>query len=389
LSPGANVIAQIDGPFIRDEAGQDAEETLYLRSRYREDVFPLEEVKDLATLQSARRLLRGLLKIVAQLHQYNIVHNDICLATVFVAGFFDPDSSLDSIFLAGFSEASGDTTRARSDCFQVFRTVQEFLGRHVKLPRCWTGDEQLDKLWHHLSTSNGDSWPYTAQEVCSLSDISLSPKPEEPKTIMVSKCFTFKHTSQQDVSYISAEDVKEYLSKDAIRCAGKAPSTARIKSLAQKAFAALEPCICDGQITVQDYSYFREHMKERHSNFVLGLRLFMSLPNKYYVKKPIQFNLSFPAPYFSRYGLVNFEYLRNLASTGFNPDTLKPLLPLCHEVRGFPDARGVYISIAHLEIIAERLGLRIEDEYDAENADKILGRVHIPGLVPARSQSNV
>jgi hypothetical protein len=189
---------------------------------------------------------------------------------------------------------------------------------------------------------------------------------------MVSKCFTFKHTSQQDVSYILAEDVKEYLSKDAIRCAGKAPSTAQIKSLAQKAFAALEPCICDGQITVQDYSYFREHMKERHSNFVLGLRLFMSLPNKYYVKKPIQFNLSFPAPYFSRYGLVNFEYLRNLASTGFNPDTLKPLLPLCHEVRGFPDARGVYIPIAHLDIIAERLGLRIEDEYDAENADKSL-----------------
>jgi hypothetical protein len=83
------------------------------------------------------------------------------------------------------------------------------------------------------------------------------------------------------VSYLFADDVKEYLSKDAVRCAGKAPSTSQVRILIQKAFAALEPCIRNGQITVQDYYYFREHMKERHSNFILGLRLFMSLPNKY------------------------------------------------------------------------------------------------------------
>jgi hypothetical protein len=113
-------------------------------------------------------------------------------------------------------------------------------------------------------------------------------------------------------------------------------------------------------------------MKERHSDYNVGLRLFMSLPNKYYIKKPIQFNLSFPVPYLSRYGLINLEYLRNLASTGFNPDILKPLLPFCFEIRGFPEARGVYISVTHLDVIAERLGLRIEDDYDAEAADKSL-----------------
>jgi tRNA A-37 threonylcarbamoyl transferase component Bud32 len=75
---------------------------LYLVSRFREDIFPLEDVCDLATLQSARKLLRVLLRIVAQLHQFKIVHNDICLSTVFVAGVFDPDSTLDNVFLAGF-----------------------------------------------------------------------------------------------------------------------------------------------------------------------------------------------------------------------------------------------------------------------------------------------
>ncbi|KAK4041680.1 hypothetical protein C8A01DRAFT_34283 [Parachaetomium inaequale] len=165
---------------------------------------------------------------------------------------------------------------------------------------------------------------------------------------------------------------RSYPSKDAVRSAGRAPSTLQVKSFVQKVFTALEPCIRDGRITVQDYCYFREHMKERHSDYNVGLRLFISLPNKYYIKKPIQFNLSFPVPYLSRYGLVNFEYLRNLASTGFNPDILKPLLPFSFEIRGFPEARGVYISVTHLDVIAERLGLRIEDDYDAEAADTSL-----------------
>ncbi|KAK4127422.1 hypothetical protein N657DRAFT_631241 [Parathielavia appendiculata] len=76
---------------------------------------------------------------------------------------------------------------------------------------------------------------------------------------------------------------------------------------------------------------FRERMKDRHSNSLLGLRLFMSLPDKYYIKRSIIFNLTSPVSYLSRYGLVNLEHLRTLASTGSNPDILKHLLPLCHE----------------------------------------------------------
>ncbi|KAK4148494.1 hypothetical protein C8A00DRAFT_38930 [Chaetomidium leptoderma] len=117
---------------------------------------------------------------------------------------------------------------------------------------------------------------------------------------------------------------------------------------------------------------FSEHLKERHSIHNLGPKLFMSLPKQYYIQKPIQFNISFPVPYFSRHGLVNLEYLRNLASEGFHSDMLKPLLPHCFEVRGFPEARGVYISVVHLDAIVERLGLRVEDEYDFDAADTSL-----------------
>lgn len=118
-----------------------------------------------------------------------------------------------------------------------------------------------------------------------------------------------------------------HLSKDAVRSAGRAPSTAQVKSLIETAFAALEPCIRNGTVTAKDYTYFKDHIQERHGNYNLGLRLLLALPSKYYIKKPIQFSLSFPVPYLSRYGLINFEYLRNLASTDFDPTILKSLLP--------------------------------------------------------------
>ena len=368
----ANMITQLDGPFIRDESVGVLGETLSLLSRHREDIYTLGRFSALATVQLSRMVLRALLKTVALLHQFNIVHNDICLSTVFVAGVLDDGTNPDDILLSGFSEASSDMTRAKSDCYQVFRTVKEFLGQHTEAPRCWTGDALLDDLWHRFLPNGSDSWPYTAQEVCRLSDISLSPNPQEPKAISVTKDFSFKHTSRQDVSYLDVEDVKNYLTKDAVRCAGKAPSSSQVKALIQKAFAALEPCTSEGRITTEDYGYFMDHMSKRHSNFSLGLELSMSLPNEYYIKKPIQFTLRFPVPCFSRYGLINLEYLHHLGSPGFYPNSLKPLLQHCFEVRGFPEARGVYISIAHLDVVAERLGLRVEDEYDAHAADTSL-----------------
>lgn len=166
-----------------------------------------------------------LLKIVALLHRSNVVHNDICLSTVFVAGTFEPDSDLDSLLLSGFSEASDDLTRAKNNCYQIFRTVQEFVGEGTGLPKCWTVDEHLDRLWHHLSEAGNTSRPYTVQEVCDLSNIGLGPKLEQPKMILVSKTFKFRRTSDMDVSYLAVEDVREYLSKDRVRYFSIAPSS--------------------------------------------------------------------------------------------------------------------------------------------------------------------
>ena len=100
---------------------------------------------------------------------------------------------------------------------------------------------------------------YTVQEVCDLSDIGLGPKLEQPKIILVSKAFKFRHTSDMDVSYLAVEDVREYLPKDAVRCSGLAPSSYQIATLTQKAFAALDLCVRDGQITVEDYCYLGRH----------------------------------------------------------------------------------------------------------------------------------
>ena len=91
-----------------------------------------------------------LLKTVAHLHQFNVVHNDICLFTVFAAGVLDSGTGPDDILLSGFSEASSDMKKAKSDCYQVFRTVHEFLSQHPEPSRCWTGDALLDDLWHRI-----------------------------------------------------------------------------------------------------------------------------------------------------------------------------------------------------------------------------------------------
>lgn len=147
----------------------------------------------------------------------------LCVSTVLVSGTFDPDYD---ILLAGFSEAIGDAAWVKNDCFQVFRTVQEFLGQRVKLPKCWTGDEHLGHLWQHLAGPSADNWPCTTQEACGRSETSLSPGRDDPKAISASKGFEFKHTSPRDVSYLDVRDTREYLSKDAVRSAGRAPSTA-------------------------------------------------------------------------------------------------------------------------------------------------------------------
>lgn len=107
-------------------------------------------------------MLRTLLRTVALLHQSNIVHNDICPSTVFVAGTFVFGTNLDNLFLTGFSEASTDMTKAKNDCYQVFQTVHHFISKLPARPRCWTGDKHLDKLWQHMSEFGGESWPYTA-----------------------------------------------------------------------------------------------------------------------------------------------------------------------------------------------------------------------------------
>lgn len=56
---------------------------------------------------------------------------------------------------------------------------------------------------------------------------------------------------------------------------------------------ALDPCVRDGQIPVEDSCYFREHMKDRHSNHTFVLRPLAPLANEFYIKEPIYFSLSF------------------------------------------------------------------------------------------------
>lgn len=153
------------GPFIRDESLREQAGELFLLESLRENTYSLDTISG-ATAHAARRLLWNLLRVVALLHGYGFVHNDICLDTVFVYGDFD----MECVLLGGFSRISTDMSRANNDCLQIFRTVRGYLGPLLAtLPSSWLGNDLLTELWNLSCREDvaGDvQWPYTVQELC-------------------------------------------------------------------------------------------------------------------------------------------------------------------------------------------------------------------------------
>ena len=124
---------------------------------------------------------------------------------------------------------------------------------------------------------------------------------------------------------------------------------------------------------------------DHHSNAIgEGLAWHLShLPSDWTSKNTthssITIGVSFKAPYKSRFGLVNLEYLRQLAPPLFNPEILRPLLKKCLEIRGLPEVQGVYIPVTYLdEEIFAALQLRFDSRKVDESRYKLLdGFTHI------------
>lgn len=191
-------------------------------------------------------------------------------------------------------------------------------------------------------------------------------------TIAVTKEFSFGISLQGNTPYLDVEDVKEYLAKDAVLCAGRAPSPIEIQSLIQNALTALGHCFQGSVISVSDYNRFVDHMKTKHSSSI-GSGLALSLPKTDFGSS-ITLKICFKVPYQARYGLVNVEYLRNLAAASSGSDIFQPLLEHCCEVRGFREAQGVYVAASHFSYIAEALQLRFDSKQIHEIRDTSLDK---------------
>ena len=156
--------------FMPDELLVEQWGQLFLVTSLREDMYPLHQdaisvdrqskanssLQENPVIRIARRLLFSLLRLATRLHSLGIVHNDICLHTVFA----DTDPNLEDVYLGGFSEASEDMSQSKTDYYQVFQTVKDYLGPLTnELPSSWLGHDALDHAWSRLDDPVV-TWPF-------------------------------------------------------------------------------------------------------------------------------------------------------------------------------------------------------------------------------------
>jgi len=341
------------GPFVLDERIIVHDEQLYLLAPYR-NAEALETAHQLVKVQVARRLLWNLIRAVAILHQAGIVHNDISPRTVLLE-----DGNPENLLLAGFSEwsplSNSNTGATLTDCFQIFQTVRKCLGQQLKAS--WTGESFLDTLWAQ-STSGYEAWFHSAQDICSKLNIGYYSKAELWTTIKASKFMPIRRYYRDKTAWLHADDVKCYVVSVAVANMVTYDSWQDIDKLEKNAESALSTEKNElGYINYSFYYRFCSHLKEHH-NINLNFALFPEdIPTRQTI---FTVDVHFQVPYNARYGIVNLEYLLRIDPTGLEPQMVQNLVENSLEVRGFPNAQGVYVSSDHFPMIASALGLRFD-----------------------------
>jgi len=350
---------KVDTPFVLDERVIEQRGRLLLLSRYRE-VESLESKCQHIEEQFARRLLWNLIRIVAILHEKGIVHGKINPRTVLLE-----DDNPENLLLAGFSRWSfvdENADGAKTDCFQVFQTVRETLGKRAqKLKESWTGNSTLDTLWKR-SNSGIEAWTDDALDICSKMNI-INPysKAERWTTIKASKRMAIQYYYRNKAAWLNSDDIRHFFVNTTVSRMATYDNWKRIDRVERDVQMTLSTITDNGYVERNKYERFCSLIGKRHGlDFSLEL---LSLKLKDSEDQSISvatMKIDFRVPYNARYGIINLEYLRGIDAATFTSRIPRNIIQSSLEVRGDPKAQGVYVSVDHFSALASTLGLQFD-----------------------------
>lgn len=313
--------------------------------------------------QFARRLLWNLIRIVAILHEKGIVHGKINPRTVLLE-----DDNPENLLLAGFSRWSfmdENADGAKMDCFQVFQTVREFLGKRIrKLKEFWTGNSTLDILWTRSIVSGIEAWSDDALDICSKMKINPYSKAELWTTVKASKRMTIRYYYRDKAAWLNSNDVKHFVVNTAVaRMAtyDNWKSVDRIEIDAQKTLSTISE---DGYFEHNQYERFCSHIRRRHGlDFTLeslSLEPLSPKDSRGQTISAVTLRVDFHVPYNARYGIINLKYLWRIDTATLTSQIPLNIIQSSLEVRGYPKAQGVYVSVDHFPALASALELQFD-----------------------------
>lgn len=313
--------------------------------------------------QFARRLLWNLIRIVAILHEKGIVHGKINPRTVLLE-----DDNPENLLLAGFSQWSfvdENADGAKTDCFQVFQTVRESLGKRTrKLKEFWTGNSTLDILWTRSIVSGIEAWSDGALDICSKMKIKPYSKAELWTTVKASRRMTIQYYYRNNTAWLNSDNVKHFVVNTAVTRMATCDNWRKVDRIERDAQRMLSTISEDGYVECNNYERFCSHIGKRHGlDSTLISLIWELLPLKDSRGQPmsaVTLKVDFHVPYNARYGIINLKYLCRIDTATLASQIPLNIIQSSLEVRGYPKAQGVYVSVDHFPALASALGLQFD-----------------------------
>lgn len=183
--------------------------------KFHESAFRLIRYRGAYLLSTYKGLPVGaavatLLKVVEliRLHQFGFTHNDIGTHTILL----DEKEPL----ITGFSQCAHLTTKSALEDFkQIFQPIKKAFLSHHKIVHHWTGDEFLDRLFEQCCDEEV-AWSINVLDLAVYLEVRGFRKTSSWRTLRITEVFSAQYYYHWGASQLFAEDVKRYITQQAI-----------------------------------------------------------------------------------------------------------------------------------------------------------------------------
>ncbi|KAL7922765.1 hypothetical protein ACQKWADRAFT_312661 [Trichoderma austrokoningii] len=203
--------------------------------------------------------------------------------------------------------------------------------------------------------------------ITDFSKITDDPKAAIPECYSIfQNNLTIKCSSRGNVSYLSWEDVKEYLRLNSILHATGSLRKYNAQQHYENAVNALKNDVLDDdKISFDDYMSAQSHLEKHHRSFIgSSLVWHLSRAVKGNSVATIRHPMDFLVPLHNNHGLVNLSKLFAISSTR-DQVSLDAYSKSTLEIRGPRNLPGLYVPVSHLPELCNMLQLRISPQDEA------------------------